>query len=169
LVLPKINVVILIWSQKENFMEQLSQLQQQKKISCFTLLSVSIGVVYLWFGALKFFPHLSPAEDLAKNTIYYLTWGLIPSNIAIILLAIWETTLGLMFITNCCRKVAIWMALVHMACTFTPLFLFPDQAFTINAFSFTLLGQYIVKNLIIVGALWVLYQYDSSRNVVLKS
>ncbi len=128
-------------------------------------LSFSIGIVYLWFGALKFFPHLSPAEDLAKNTIQLLTFKLVPSETAIITLAIWETVLGILFIANCCRKVAIIAAFIHMLGTFTPLFLFPDQSFTVNAFSFTLLGQYILKNLIIVGALGILYQYDRSRKI----
>lgn len=144
-------------------MESLIQRQINSKISCFTLLSITIGIVYLWFGALKFFPHLSPAEDLAKNTINLLTFGWIPSEVSIILLAIWETVLGFMFLTNCCRRVAIWAAFIHMTFTFTPLFFFPEVSFTQNAFTFTLLGQYIVKNLIIIGALWVLYQYDISR------
>lgn len=129
-------------------------------------LSFSIGIVYLWFGALKFFPHLSPAEDLAKNTIQLLTFRLIPSQISIIALAVWETVLGILFITNCCRKVAIIAAFIHMLGTFTPLFLFPDQSFTVNAFSFTLLGQYILKNLIIVGALGILFQHNKTLKTI---
>lgn len=129
-------------------------------------LSFSIGIVYLWFGALKFFPHLSPAEDLAKNTIQLLTFGMVPPEFSIITLAIWETVLGILFISNCCRKVAIIAAFIHMLGTFTPLFLFPDQSFTVNAFSFTLLGQYILKNLIIVGALGILYQLDRSKKTM---
>ena len=31
------------------------------------LLRVSLGIVFLWFGALKFFPGLSPAQDLAAR------------------------------------------------------------------------------------------------------
>lgn len=147
-------------------MLRLIENNRKKTNSLFYYLSFSIGIVYLWFGALKFFPHLSPAEDLAKNTIELLTFHLIPSEISIIILAVWETILGFMFLTNCCRRIAIWAAFIHMLGTFTPLFLFPDQSFTINAFSFTLLGQYIVKNLIIVGALGVLYQYDTSRKLM---
>ena len=33
------------------------------------LLAISIGICYLWFGVLKFFPGLSPADTLAKETI----------------------------------------------------------------------------------------------------
>lgn len=150
-------------------MKQLISHQSKRHFNCFTFLSVSIGIVYLWFGALKFFPHLSPAEDLAKNTINLITFELIPSNVSIFLLAFWETTLGIMFITNCCRRIAVWGALLHMVGTFTPLIFFPEASFTINLLSFTLLGQYIVKNLIIVGALWVLYQYDTTRKLMITN
>lgn len=44
------------------------------------LLRVSLGIVFFWFGALKFFPGLSPAQDLAMRTIDILTFGLIPSD-----------------------------------------------------------------------------------------
>jgi hypothetical protein len=33
------------------------------------LLRVSSGIVFLWFGILKFFPSVSPAEELAIRTI----------------------------------------------------------------------------------------------------
>jgi len=36
--------------------------------------------------------------------------------------------------------------------TFTPLFLFPSEVFHIFPVSFTLEGQYIVKNIVIVSA-----------------
>lgn len=149
-------------------MEAFAQNQQEKIGSPFRILSITIGIVYFWFGALKFFPHLSPAEDLAKNTIDLLTFQLVPTEIGILILAFWETILGVLFITNCCRKVAIIAALAHMICTFTPLVFFPEQSFTENVLTFTLLGQYIVKNLIIIGALWVLYQYDLSKKKLEK-
>ncbi len=43
-----------------------------------TFLRISIGIIYFWFGALKFFHGYSPAEDLAINTINELTFGLVP-------------------------------------------------------------------------------------------
>ena len=39
-------------------------MENKKQKICCRLLAMSIGLVYLWFGILKFFPHLSPAEDL---------------------------------------------------------------------------------------------------------
>src|SRR6266446_1264845 len=39
------------------------------------LLRLSLGGVFLWFGLLKFFPNLSPAEALATRTLDTLTLG----------------------------------------------------------------------------------------------
>ena len=59
------------------------------------LLRISLGVVFLWFGALKFFPGLSPAETLAGRTIERLTGGLISQHLAVPMLATWESLIGI--------------------------------------------------------------------------
>lgn len=128
-----------------------------------TLLQISIGIVYVWFGALKFFPQLSPADQLAKDTISLLTFGLIPNNISIILLAVWETSLGLLLVLGYWRSFVFYLLIVHMICTFLPLFFFVDLSFTHAPYGFTLVGQYIVKNIIIVSAALVLREYNNSR------
>jgi len=120
------------------------------------IMLVSIGVVYLWFGILKFFPSMSPAEELAKNTINKLTFELIPSQISFYTLAIWETSVGIMLILGIFKRYALFLALVHMFFTFTPLILFPEISFKYLPFSFTIIGQYILKNIIIVSAILVL-------------
>jgi hypothetical protein len=45
------------------------------------LLRWAIGINYLWFGALKFFSGLSPAEALAKDTVRIITFGMIPDDV----------------------------------------------------------------------------------------
>ncbi|WP_421803221.1 DoxX family membrane protein [Flagellimonas sp.] len=122
------------------------------------LLAISVGLVYFWFGALKFVPNLSPAEDLAKNTIHHLTFGLIPDDVSIILLAIWEVGLGILLVFGLLRRQAVILALVHMVCTFTPLFFFPGDVFGGEPLSLTLVGQYIMKNLIIIAVLVSIYE-----------
>ncbi len=57
------------------------------------LLAVSIGLVYLLFGGLKFFSSLSPAEDLAIATINKITIGLLPGHISITLLGLGSVAL----------------------------------------------------------------------------
>lgn len=123
------------------------------KIQKTNYLLISIGIVYLWFGILKFFPDLSPAESLAKNTIEKLTLGIIPIDISIILLAIWETTIGVMLILNIYRRYVITFALLHVVLTFTPMIFFSDEIFFHGAFFPSLMGQYIIKNIIIFTVL----------------
>lgn len=110
-----------------------------------TLLRISIGLIYTLFGILKFFPNVSPAEDLVQTTMQTLTFGLLPPDLSMILLALWETIIGFLLLLGIFRPFTITMVLLHMAGTFTPLFLFPEL-------SFTLVGQYIMKNIIIVSA-----------------
>ena len=122
------------------------------------LLRISIGIIYIWFGALKFFSGYSPAEDLAMNTISKLIFGLIPMNVTIILLAIWECAVGLLLILGLfVRPVLIWLV-IHMVCTFTPLLFFPDVTFKYAPYGITMVGQYIMKNIIIICAAAILWQ-----------
>jgi len=125
-----------------------------------TLLRISIGIIYLWFGALKFFHGYSPAEDLAINTINRLTLGFVPQPVNIILLAIWECSVGLCLIFGKWVRAALVLFFVHMACTFTPLLFFPDVSFKFAPYGFTLVGQYIMKNIVIVCAGVVLWQRE---------
>ena len=133
------------------------------------VLTISIGIVYLWFGALKFFPHLSPAEDLAKNTIDMLDFGLIPSNVAIILLALWETGIGLLLVFNLFRRWALGIAIIHIVLTFTPMFFFPEQIFNNGPFNLTLLGQYIIKNIVIFSILVSLFIENRGAMVTIRN
>lgn len=124
------------------------------------LLRISIGIIYIWFGLLKYFPGVSPAEELAKETIRLLTFGLIESNLSLLLLAIWETVIGVLMITGLFRKYAFWLVLVHMFLTFTPLVLLPHLSFTHLPFSLTLVGQYIIKNIVIICGLFVVNSFE---------
>jgi uncharacterized membrane protein YkgB len=121
-------------------------------------LRLSIGIIFIWFGLLKFFPGYSPAEDLAINTINRLTSNLIPEPININLLAIWECGVGLLLIFGLWRKYILGLLLLHMICTFTPLFFFPELSFKTIPYGFTLVGQYIMKNIVIICATWILWQ-----------
>lgn len=134
-----------------------------EKIKQNSLLKASIGIVYFWFGGLKFFPELSPAEGLAVDTINQLTLGMIPAHIEIILLALLEVSIGILFLLNIHPKKVAIVALVHLVCTFTPLFFFNEISFNGSPIFLTLVGQYIIKNLIIVAALLtIVKQSDAS-------
>ncbi|MEP2239583.1 MAG: DoxX family membrane protein [Maribacter sp.] len=120
------------------------------------ILRISIGIVYLIFGFIKFIPHLSPAEDLAKNTIGILTLGILPSQWSLLLLAVGETLIGIFLLLNWKPRIIISIAIIHILFTFTPLFLMPEEIFGKGELVFTLAGQYIFKNIIILSALFSL-------------
>ena len=126
----------------------------------YSVVPVSIGLIYLWFGALKFFTGVSPAEALAKNTIDHLTAGLLMPEVSIYLLAIWETMIGIFLIFNLWYRFALKLAFVHIIFTFSPFLFFPELVWTEVPFGLTLLGQYIVKNIVILGILLVLLWKD---------
>ena len=120
-------------------------------------LIISFGIVYLWFGTLKFFPGISPAEELAKATLDKLTLGLIPSSISYFMLAAWEVTIGMAMLLNFVKKEIIYITALHLLFTFTPLFLLPEASFNGQAYSLTLIGQYIIKNLILLFGLLFIF------------
>ena len=117
-----------------------------------TLLRLSLGVVFFWFGFLKFFPGLSPAQDLAARTIRDLSGGLIGPDVSIPLLATWECVIGLGLLVGKGLRGILFLLYAQMAGTLTPLFLYPSEVFTRIPYAPTLEGQYIIKNLVLISA-----------------
>ena len=72
------------------------------------LLRVSMGAVFLAFGALKFFPGVSPAQDLVEKTIDVITFGLVPGAVALVLVATVECVIGLCLISGRALRGAVY-------------------------------------------------------------
>lgn len=117
-----------------------------------TLLRVSLGIVFLWFGALKFVPGQSPAEALATATIGRLTAGIVTPRYALLLLALIESAIGLALILGVHLRAALSLLFVQMCGTLTPLVLYPSLTFSKFPFAPTMEGQYILKNLVLISA-----------------
>ncbi len=118
------------------------------------LLRLSLGFVYFYFGLLKFFPDLSPAELLAGQTVMRLSLGHLDAQSALAWLGGLECLIGLGLLLNVLPRGVFVLFLLHMAGTFLPLLLFPEFAFKIAPLAPTLEGQYILKNLVFVAAGW---------------
>ena len=116
------------------------------------LLRISLGVVFFWFGFLKFFPGMSPASDLATKTMAILTFGNVSSSVALPVLAVWESLIGLGLIFGVAMRATLFLLFVQMFGTITPLFFFPRETFTHFPYAPTLEGQYIIKNIVLVSA-----------------
>lgn len=121
-----------------------------------TFLRVALGIVFLWFGALKLVPGLSPAEGLAGRTIETLTLGLVPPAVSSPALGVVECAIGACLLTGWFLRATLLVLAVQMLGTLTPLVLFPDEAFVRFPFVPTLEGQYIIKNLVLIGAAMVI-------------
>jgi len=121
-----------------------------------TLLRVSLGIVYFWFGVLKFFPGSSPAHELAARTIQQLSGGLVGASVSVPVLATWECVIGLGLVFGVFLRTVILLLAIQMLGTLTPLVLFPSETFTRFPFAPTLEGQYIIKNAVLVSAAIVL-------------
>jgi uncharacterized membrane protein YkgB len=119
--------------------------------SSITMLRISIGLMFLWFGALKFIAGASPAEDLATRTIETLTFGLVGASVSLPILAGWEVLIGLGLITGWFLRATLALLALQMLGTLTPLLLFPEETFRIAFVAPSLEGQYIIKNLVIVA------------------
>jgi uncharacterized membrane protein YkgB len=118
-------------------------------------LRIALGVVFLWFGALKYFPGASPAETLAARTIEAMTFGAVKASLSLPALATWEVLIGLGLITGIWLRATLFLLAVQMLGTLTPLVLFPAETFSVFPFAPTLEGQYIIKNIVLIGAAMV--------------
>lgn len=113
---------------------------------------VALGIVYLWFGALKFVPNWSPASDLAARTIGDLTFGAVGPEIALPILAVWETAIGVGLLSGRLLRLTLLLLFLQLPGTILPLVLYPNETFRLFPFAPTLEGQYIIKNLVLAGA-----------------
>jgi len=119
------------------------------------ILRFGLGVIFVWFGALKFVPGLSPAEELVRNTVYFFD-----PDFFLPVLAAWEVLIGIGFLsgflTNKLQRLTILLLFLQMPGTALPLVLLPEVCWTSFPFGLTLEGQYIIKNLAIIGSALVL-------------
>lgn len=116
-----------------------------------TMMRVALGIIFFWFGALKLVPGLSPAEELVRNTIFF-----IDPNLFQPVLAVWEMAIGLGLITGLFMRVTLLLLFLQMPGTVLPIFITPTAVFTHFPFGLTIEGQYIVKNLALITAAIVL-------------
>jgi uncharacterized membrane protein YphA (DoxX/SURF4 family) len=116
------------------------------------VMRLGLGLVFLWFGVLKFFPGLSPAQELATRTISTITFGLVGPSLSLPVLAAWETAIGIGLLTGKFMRITLLLLFLQMIGTVMPLVLFPSEVFTQFPIAPTLEGQYIVKNVVLIGA-----------------
>ena len=120
------------------------------------ILRVSLGLVFLGFGVLKFFPGLSPAEEIASATIDRLTFGLVSGHPAILLTAVTETVIGLTLVSGKFLRVGLVVLGGALIGIMSPLALFTAELFPHGP---SLMGQYVLKDIVLAAAALVVCAY----------
>lgn len=117
-----------------------------------TALRVTVGLVFVGFGLLKYFPGVSPAEGLSIKTIDLLTFGLVPWRVGIIAIATLECFIGVSLLANRGMRVAVWLLAIEFVGILAPLALLSGRLFSGPYGAPTLEGQYVLKDIILVAA-----------------
>lgn len=123
------------------------------------LMRIALAVVYVWFGSLKILA-MSPAEELVEQTVYWFK-----PEIFIPILGLCEVIIGLGLLVKRFIPYTIVLLLLHMSATLFPVFILKTICFDAFPYCPTLVGQYIIKNLVLIaGALVVAGKYNTELN-----
>jgi uncharacterized membrane protein YkgB len=117
---------------------------------CQPLMRFSIALIFIWFGLLKPLG-LSPEEELIKRTIYWVS-----PQVFLPVLGWWEVAVGLCLLHRPLIRIALLLLFLQLPGTMLPLILLPDICFSHPPFGLSLEGQYIVKNIFLVSAAFVI-------------
>jgi uncharacterized membrane protein YphA (DoxX/SURF4 family) len=114
------------------------------------VLRAALGTVFVWFGALKVV-RLSPADELVAATVY-----VVPPEVFVPILGVWEVVIGICLLYRPLIRLGLLLLLFQLPGTFLPLLVLPDVVYTTFPYGLTTEGQYIIKNLVIIGATLVI-------------
>ena len=117
---------------------------------CQPLMRFSIALIFIWFGLLKPLG-MSPEEELIKRTVYWVS-----PQIFLPVLGWWEVAVGLCLLYRPMIRIALLLLLLQLPGTMLPLILLPEICFTHPPFGLSLEGQYIVKNIFLVSAAFMI-------------
>jgi len=118
---------------------------------------IALCVVFYWFGILKVLS-LSPAEPLVRELYLKTIHSLIPFDYFIILLGLTECVIGMLFLCPQYTKIAFTIFSIQMITTLLPLFVLPHDVWQ-NGIAPTLTGQYIIKNVVLMGCALSILKY----------
>lgn len=131
--------------------KMLDILRTQLEKRSITILRCATGVIYIWFGMLKFFTQTSPAETIVSETLYFISFGVLEGRIPVLVLGVIEMGIGLAFLLKKLRY-TVPLMYFQMLGTVLPLFVFIEKTWELFPLIPTLLGQYIIKNLVFIAA-----------------
>ncbi|AUG82161.1 hypothetical protein CFP65_7590 [Kitasatospora sp. MMS16-BH015] len=122
-------------------------IHRQVRARAMTVLRWTVGVVYIWFGALKLF-NVTPVGQLVKDAVPFPT----PSWFVPALGAL-EIVMGLWFLTARQLHRLLPLFVVHMLGTFSVLIFLPGVAYQHHQpWELSMTGEFVVKNIVLLTA-----------------
>jgi putative oxidoreductase len=116
-----------------------------------SVLRVSVGVIFIWFGALKL-AGASPVSELVAATVPF-----VPAGLFVPALGVVEVLLGIALLIGRRLELVAALLVLHLSGTFLVLVMEPSAAFANgNPMTLTMTGEFVVKNIVLIAAALVL-------------
>lgn len=116
------------------------------------LTRIALGIIFLWFGLLKFLPMVLPVDLLAEKTLTIITFHRMRPETCLHLLACFECVIGLGMLTGRLLRVTVVLLFLQLPGTFLPLILLRQETWVHFPYLPTFEGQYIIKNFVLIAA-----------------
>lgn len=118
-------------------------------------LRVSLGLVFIWFGALKVFG-VSPVVGIIQQTYTFL-----PIHLFVLILGGWEMLIGICMILKRALRCALILMCIHLTGTFLAVYLAPGHFFLQGIpFLLTADGEFVMKNMVLMASGLVIGGYE---------
>ncbi len=128
------------------------------RVAAVPVLRVALGIVFVWFGALKVIGE-SPIAGLVASMLPFL-----PADTVVIGLGVFEVVAGLALIAG---FLVTWVSaaiVAHLATTFLVAVVHPGVVFTGgNPLLVTMEGEFIAKNLVLIAGAMVVAAFSGRR------
>ena len=115
---------------------------------------IALFVVYFWFGFLKVVG-VSPATTLVYD-LANVTLPFVSQEKFIVLFGLFECLIGLLWLMPKLVEIVFWLTVFHLVTSFMPTVFLPNVAWG-DFLTPSLVGQYIIKNLVILASIFTLY------------
>jgi uncharacterized membrane protein YkgB len=116
------------------------------------LARLALGIIFLWFGLLKFYPAVQPIDILAEKVLTVITFHLFRPETCLHVLAFFECVIGFGMLTGKFLRITILLLFLQMPGTFLPFLLLPHETWVHFPYLPTFEGQYIIKNFVLISA-----------------
>jgi putative oxidoreductase len=110
------------------------------------LMRISLGIIFIWFGALKVIGR-SPVAELVASTVPWVSPGFF-----VPFLGVWEMIVGIGLLFNLALRLTLFLFWLQLAGTFLVLVSQPKVAFQGgNPLLLTTEGEFVIKNLVLIA------------------